>query len=233
MSMKFTPAASTRISTSPCWGDGVGISSTCRASGLPVARTRIAFTPRASQVDALHPRLGVAQSGRRVARNRAIDAAQLLRGEAHVHRPRVFLDVTAPLRPGNRHDVRTLGQHPGEGELRGGALLLLGHLLDRLGQRQIARKILALKARVVAAIVVGGEVLWLFEPAAQESAPQRAVSDEPDAELAACREDVMLGIARPQLVLRLQRGNRMRRMRLSDCGWSGFGETHEAHLARP
>src|SRR5262245_48575652 len=228
--MKFTPAASTRISTSPLWGDGVGTSSTCRASGPPVARTRMAFTPRASQVDALHPRLGVAQSGRRVARNRAIDAAQLLGGEAHVHRPGILLDVTAPLRPGDRHDVRALGQHPGESELRGGALFLLGHLLDSVGQRQVVRKILALKARVVAAVVVGGEVLGLFEPAAQESAPQRAVGDEPDAELAAGREDVVLGVARPERVLRLQPGNRTRRMRLSDGGGSGVGETAAAYI---
>src|SRR5690242_12799429 len=117
MSMKFTPAASTRIRSSPGWGDGVGMSSTCRTSGPPVARTRIAFTPRASQVDALHPRFGVAQAGRRVARNGAIDASQLLEAQHHLGRLRVLLDVTAAFRSGNRDDVRSLRQHPGEGQL--------------------------------------------------------------------------------------------------------------------
>src|SRR5713226_5517360 len=98
--MKFTPAASTRIRTSPGPGDGVGTSSSCRTSGPPVAWTRTAFTAPSSQIHAPHPRFGVAQAGRRVARDRAIDAAQVFGGEADLGGGRVILDIATTLGPG-------------------------------------------------------------------------------------------------------------------------------------
>src|ERR1051325_148024 len=232
MSMKFTPAASTPMSTSPGPGAGVGTSSSWRTSGPPVACTRTAFTAPGSQVDALHPRLGVAQARRRVARDRAIDAPQLFGSESHLRGPGVLLDVAAAFRSGNRDDILALRQDPGERELRRGTLLFPRHRLHRVGERQIALEVLALKARIVAAVIVRREVLGLLEPAAQESAPQRAVGDETDPQLAAGREDLLLGVSRPQRVLGLQCGDRMRRMRLADGLGSGLGGTEEKDIPR-
>ena len=59
--------------------------------------------------------------------------------------------------------------------------------------------------------VVLVELVGRREAAGEEAAPERRVGDEADAELAAGRQDLRLGVARPQRVLGLQRGDRVRR----------------------
>ena len=62
---------------------------------------------------------------------------------------------------------------------------------------------------MVAAEVVLQEVVRRAEATGQEAAPERRVRDEADAELAHRRQDLLLGIARPQRVLGLKRGDRV------------------------
>ena len=67
--------------------------------------------------------------------------------------------------------------------------------------------------------------------AGQEAAAERAVGDEADPELAHRRQDLRLGIARPERVLGLQRGDRMDGLRAANRVRRGLGEPEVAHLA--
>ena len=102
------------------------------------------------------------------------------------------------------------------------------HARDEL---QVLLEVLALEARLEAAVVVGGEILEALDLARQEAATERAVRDEPDAELATRREHAVLGIARPQRVLGLQRADRVHGAGAAHRRGRRFGEAEEAHLA--
>ena len=79
--------------------------------------------------------------------------------------------------------------------------------------------------------VVGLEVLGRGDLAGQETAAERAVGDEADAQLAHGGEDLVLGIARPQRVLGLQRGDRMHGVRAADRRRRRLRQSQEPDLA--
>src|SRR4029077_19002683 len=113
----------------------------------------------------------------------------------------------------NGHDVLPLRQHPGERQLRRRAALLEREGLHRVDQREIARKVLALKARVAAPVVVGGEIIGALEGTGEKAAPERAVGHEADAEALAGIEYPLLGVAGPERILTLQRRDGMHAVR--------------------
>jgi hypothetical protein len=82
----------------------------------------------------------------------------------------------------NRHDVISLREHPGERELRGGALVLLRDLFHPRDQLEILVEVLTLKSRVLSPEIVGGEIIDALDLSGEESAAERAVRDEPDVE---------------------------------------------------
>src|SRR6185436_8788234 len=90
----------------------------------------------------------------------------------------------------------------------------------------------ALESRMVLPKVVLDEVGVRPEASCQEPAPQRAIRDEPDPELAHGREDLLLRIARPERVLTLHRRDRMCRMGATDGARGRLRQSEEAHLAR-
>ena len=104
----------------------------------------------------------------------------------------VLFKIASAFRSGNWNDVLPLGQHPGECELRGRHTFFAGDLLDLLYEPDILFEVLSLKPRAHSAIVVLSEVLkFLYRPR-KESPTERRISHESEAELAACREDVIL-----------------------------------------
>ena len=105
--------------------------------------------------------------------------------ERDVERRDVLLEVLHPLRARDRDDVVALRQHPRERELRRGAAFLPRDLLHERHEVEVLLEVLALEARVVAAVVVGREIVDRAELPGQEAAAERAVGDEADAELAA------------------------------------------------
>src|SRR5439155_9596603 len=66
-----------------------------------------------------------------------------------------------------------------------------------------------LEPRVVAAEVIGRQILEFLESPRKETAADRAVGDESDAELPAGRKNFFFRIAAPKRVLGLQGGDRM------------------------
>lgn len=137
------------------------------------------------------------------------DARQIIARELDFKRAEIFLEIGAALRSRNRHDVFTLCEHPGEGQLRRLAALFLGDFANAIDHAHVLLKIVALEPREVAAIIVRSEVLEAANFAREKAASERAIGDEADAQLAARREDFILGLARPERVFRLQRSDRM------------------------
>ena len=71
-----------------------------------------------------------------------------------------------------------------------------------------------------------------LELAGQESAAERAVGDEPDAELAHGRQDLVLRVAAPERVFRLERGDRVHGRRPADRRRRRLRKPEVAHLSR-
>ena len=82
-----------------------------------------------------------------------------------------------------------------------------------------------------APVVVLVEVVDRLDGAGQEAAAERRVGDEADAQLAARRQDLVLGLARPQRVLGLQRGDRVHRVGAAQRVGRGLAEAEVADLA--
>src|SRR5207245_1707755 len=80
---------------------------------------------------------------------------------------------------------------------------------ERLQEREVLLEVSRLEARLPAALVVRGDVVDLPDVAGEEAAPERRIGDEADAELAARGKDLVLDVARPERILRLERGDGM------------------------
>ena len=133
--------------------------------------------------------------------------------------------------PGDRHDERPPAEQPGERELGGAHVLLRGQLLQTLDEREVAVDVLGLKARHAAPEVGRAESSRIGDRARQEAAAERAVGDEPDAELGAEVEQRVLRVAGPERVLGLQRRHRVRRVRADDRRRRRFADAEMADLA--
>jgi len=83
----------------------------------------------------------------------------------------------------------------------------------------------------VAAEVVVVQLVDRTDGAGEEAASQRGVGHEADAELTHHRQDLCLRLARPQRVLRLQRGHRVDGMRPPDGGRRSLGQPVVPDLA--
>src|SRR5215204_998318 len=78
--------------------------------------------------------------------------------------------------------------------------------LDPTDQLQVLLEVLALEARRGAPEVAFRQVLESLNLPGQKAASQRTVSNEANTQLAHRRQDLILHVAAPQGVLRLQRG---------------------------
>src|SRR2546427_10420066 len=218
----------------------IAFATSCWAWSVPAAASpsiaattqRRAKRARLLGVDTAHPALGVAAAGRRPLGRDLADALQVARGQHDLHGAGVLLEVAPPLGAGDRYDILALRQQPGEGELRRSAALLPRDRFHPRHQVEVSLEVLPLKARVVAAPVVRGEVLEAADLPGDEPAPERAVGHEPDPELAARGQDLVLGVARPQRILGLQRADRVHGVRAAQRRRRRFGEPQVAHLAR-
>src|SRR5271157_4328827 len=144
----------------------------------------------------------------------------------------IFVEVSGPFRTGDRHDVLPLSEDPSQRQLARRATLGHGKLFDRCHKIEVFLEVLALKPWRVAAEVVRRQVIDRLELAGQEAATQRTVSDEPNAQFAHARQDLGFGLAAPERILRLQRGDRVNRCGPTDrCGCS-FRQPEVTHFSR-
>ena len=87
-----------------------------------------------------HHGRGIAFSADCGARKRGFDRGEILSGQVYVQRSEIFLQVFAPLRAWNRNDIRTLREHPRQGQLRRRAVFCRGDRSDGVDEREIARE---------------------------------------------------------------------------------------------
>lgn len=106
---------------------------------------------------------------------------------------RIFQTSTSHL-PRNREDVVSLAKQPRERQLGGGPPPFSRHRLQLLDHSHVLGEILRREARVVASDVVGFEVGWARDSAAEEAAREGRVGYDGDAELPTCGEEVGLGV---------------------------------------
>jgi hypothetical protein len=82
---------------------------------------------------------------------------------------------------------------------------------------------LSAKAGLVAAKIVGIEIVHRADPPREEAAAERAIGDEADSELTHSGEDLVLGIAAPKRVLGLERSDRVNGVGAADRLRGRFG----------
>src|ERR1051326_6733400 len=106
----------------------------------------------------------------------------------HVESGKILAKILSPFSAGDRHDVATLLQEPGDRDLRRRAALLRRQFAYRIGQFAVALEIRALEARELTPSVVLGEFLGRFDLTRDQSAAERTVRHEADAQLATGRQ---------------------------------------------
>jgi large subunit ribosomal protein L32 len=142
-----------------------------------------------------------------------------------------LLEVLPVSCPRDGNDVAAAYEYPRDRNLRRRHALALGDLLHAVGEPHVALEVGAREPRVTLPKIVVLQLVRRAEAAGEEAAAERAVRDEPDAELAQRVEDLALGIASPQRILRLQRGDGMNGVRATDCLRGCLREAEVAHLA--
>ena len=161
-----------------------------------------------------------------------VEAGQVVLRQIYLVRGGVFFQILSAFRARDGDDVVSLCQDPSQGELRRLAAFFFGEFFDFADQVEILLEVLSLKARRVAAVVVGGEIFEALELSGEESAAERAIGDEADAELAAGVEDsVEFGVACPERIFSLQRGDGMDLHRATKSVGAGFGEAEVTDFA--
>ena len=143
----------------------------------------------------------------------------------------VLLQIGAVLGARDRRHVASRRVHEGERDLAGRAALGRGELVDDLDDGDVVGQVVPLEPGLVAAEVALVQVVERAHGAGEEAAPERAVGDEADAELAQRGQDLLLRVARPDRVLGLQGGDRVHGVGPPDGGRRRLGEAEVADLA--
>ncbi len=145
-----------------------------------------------------HHRFGITRTGSDIFWCYCVDSFEIVRIQEDIERVHIFAQIFSPLRSRNWDDVFALRQDPGQGELCGRATFFPSDLAHLANEIQIALKIFSLKPRSSSPIVVRRQIFEAFDLTGQESATERGIGDETDAEFAANSEHFLFWIARPE-----------------------------------
>jgi hypothetical protein len=151
--------------------------------------------------------------------------------ESDVKSGDILVEALFALGAGDRHHVLALRQHPGEDELRGGALLFFRDRLEPGEDLHVLVQVLALEARMREAPVALGQVRLAVHRAGEHAAAERRVGDQRDAELA-CRPQrffSFFSVQEREFILHC--GDRMDLVRAADRFRPRLGQTERARLA--
>src|SRR5215203_5009585 len=159
-------------------------------------------------------------------------ALELLVGKRDTSRGGVLLQIFAALGARDRHDILSLVQQPCQGKLAGGYAFFVRYLFDPIDQLQVFLEVPALEARRGAPEVALRQVLESLNLSGQEAASQRTISNKAYTQLAHGRQDLILHVAAPQRVLRLQGGYGMYLVRPPYRLGCRFGDAQVTDLPR-
>src|SRR5579863_7293082 len=159
-----------------------------------------------------HVLLRIAGTSRTALGKHAVDFPQLSRSKRDLERLQILLQTSSLLGPEDGHDVLALRHYPRQRNLRGGSGFGIRQSFNVPYQIKILIEVIARKSRVKPPEVVLRDVLGPLEFASQEAAPQRAIRHKTDAEFANRCQNILLGVASPERILSLQRGDGMHAM---------------------
>ena len=146
------------------------------------------WTPLArSAVDGGHVVFVVAFAG---GRSEVVEPFDLFGAQLDAIGGGVLLDAGHPLGAGDRGDVVTLREQPGQRDLRRCGTCLGGDSLDLVDDAQVALEVLADEARIGLAPVVIGNVCGGTDFAGEEAVTQRRVGHEADPQFAQQRQQL-------------------------------------------
>src|SRR5436190_8133171 len=160
-----------------------------------------------------------------------VNAPPILGREFYVERTHVLFEIPAMLRSRNGHDIFALRQHPGQRQLRRLNALLFCDFSHPPHQIKILLEILSLKTGRLPPVIVFGQVFESFELTGKKSTTQRTVRNEPNSQLSAGGENLVLGIARPEGIFGLQGSDGMNLHSSSQRLRSRFREPDMADFA--
>lgn len=160
----------------------------------------------------------------------------LVRRQLDLERTRIVLEVLERRRARDRDDVVALSGHPRKAHLGRRSPMAARNLADAVDEGHDAREVVAAELGHAAAPVVGRQVVERRDGAREQPAPDGAVGDDGDAQLAARLEDarpVRLDVQEERAVLDLVRGDGVHRVGAPDRGRRALGQPEVANLALP
>jgi hypothetical protein len=110
--------------------------------------------------------------------------------------------------------------------------VLPGKVFHHIDQHQIGIAIFGAEPGDSAAEIIGAKGGRGIDPARQEPLAQRAERHETNAQFRAGRQDLRLGLAPPQRIFALQRGDGMDRMGPAHCVGARLGQAEMLDLTR-
>src|SRR5579875_2285410 len=138
-------------------------------------------------------------------RRGGFDHAEIVRRQLDVNRSAVLLKASQLRCARDRNNPRLLCQQPGERNLSGGRLFLLGNLLKQVHERLVCLQCLRRKARQNTAEIGAVELGILVNFSGEVALAERTVRHKPDAELLAGRQHMLFRTSPPQRVFALHR----------------------------
>src|SRR4051794_7072653 len=124
------------------------------ASG-PGYRNSVTIILALFAVEIAHRHGRIALAGGGILGHHALDGGEIVGAKDQIERAERFRQAVAAAGADQRHDVPPLRHHPGDRHLGDACLALLGHIAQRLDQREVAVDILALETRADGAEIAG------------------------------------------------------------------------------
>src|SRR5882724_7301046 len=149
-------------------------------------------------VNGRHYMIWIALSGGHIRWEYLAETAEIFCCKFYIQRSHILFQILTAFRAGDGHDIFSLCVHPSQGKLRCFAAFLAGNAFDFLYEIKVLLKIISLKTRRKAAIVIYRQIFKALKLAGQKATPQRTVGDKSNSQLPASRKNFAFGVARPQ-----------------------------------
>ncbi len=135
----------------------------------------------------MHPFLGITRSRCKAGWRSFIEPAQIILAQLDFEGPQILFEPLSALSSRNGHDIRALGQEPGQRQLGRRTLLAAGNILQFLHKLYVMLEVTRLEPRHVVSRIARGQVPGPSKSPRQEAAPERGIGDHRNAQFAARR----------------------------------------------
>ena len=164
---------------------------------------------KVSILDADPLRVRIARAGRKADRQNALEFGEPGRAEVEVRPGGAFLQMLGRPRAGNGDDVRGFGEDPGDRESGRRDVPGMSQRKKGLEPVPVPAPIQPPEARVGVAEVLGLEGFDVLQPPGESAARDRREGDQQRVRLGAGLNEPEFGVAGPERIFRLNRGDRV------------------------